>query len=135
MLLPVEALDELGGWREDFFVDAVDIDLVYHAISEGYKPYIVSGCILRQRFGQPSYTPFLWKWRIGCSNYGPARLYGIYRNQLIVIRRYACTKALRWQWLRSLPRKVPRILLGERQKWAKLRAMAKGIWDGLRYKV
>lgn len=134
MIVPVEVVTAIGGWREDFFVDSVDIDLCYHAANCGYTPYIVNAGFLVQCFGVQTYKPFLWG-RIGLSNYSPFRLYGMFRNNLIVIRSYKGTAPLSRLTLRKLRRLAPRILLGEEQRFRKLWAIARGLWDGLTYKV
>ncbi len=132
MLVPLEIINSVGGWDEDFAVDGVDNDFIFHALSLGIKGWLTGDCILHQQFGKVEFRHFLgFRYRV--YNYSPERLYGIYRNNLMVIRRYPCTKdfALRfrrnWFW-----RKPVRILLGESDKKAKFTAIRRGIRDSRR---
>jgi len=135
MLVPIEVVAAVGGWREDFFVDAVDTEFNFHAVSLGYTPYLVGSAILLQRFGAPHYARFLWK-KIRCPGYSPARLRGIYRNHVIVIRSYPELSAdLRKSLPRSALSRAFRILVGERQKLQKILAIINGFRDGLRYRL
>ncbi|MCI1640651.1 MAG: hypothetical protein LKI42_05195 [Bacteroidales bacterium] len=135
MLVPVSVLDAVGGYREEFFTDAIDSDLVFHARMLGFLSYYVSGCSLVQRFGNPE-TSHAFGRNFRIYDYSPERLYGIFRNNIIVIRTYPDTVQLKKTFFDVWVRKrIIRILAGEKHKMAKISAIAKGIISGLFYKV
>ena len=130
MLVPLRLIERIGGWREDFLVDAVDVDFVLHAKELGIPAWRVGGGWLQQQFGQRRK-----KGLIHVYDYSPERLYGIFRNHIIVIRRYKgvsgqLRKMFVKRWFVSRP---IRILLGEKHAFKKLGAIFRGIRDGKRY--
>ena len=133
MLVPLQLLRDTGGYREDFTIDGIDNDLFYHAKSLGWKAYTVGGCALLQQFGTPRYHKLL-KWRIGTLNYSPQRIYSMYRNNYIVIHSYPGTGIMKKRFRKTCGWNRPvRILLAEKDKAAKFRAMYLGIRDARRF--
>ncbi len=130
MMVPVDILDALGGYCEAFKVDAVDTELICHAMTEGYNLYYVSGGRLVHRIGNKQIKTFLGK-KFTVPGYSPERLYYIYRNHRIVIRMYPKCTYLRTRFMRDWGFKIPvRIMLGERPKRKKLRAIVTGSLAG-----
>ena len=129
MLIALPLLDEIGGWREDFSVDAVDVDFVLRAKSLGIPSFRVGAGVLWQQFGGRRK-----KCGFHIYDYSPERLYGIFRNHILTIRRYGSyAEPLRRMFVRRwLISRVPRILLGEKNRWAKFKAIIRGIRDGFR---
>ena len=129
MLIALPLLDEIGGWREEFSVDAVDVDFVLRAKSLGIPSFRVGAGMLWQQFGGRRK-----KGGFHIYDYAPERLYGIYRNHILTIRRYGSYAAfLRKMFVRRwICSRIPRILLGEKNRWAKCKAIFRGIRDGLR---
>lgn len=133
MLVPVGMLDEIDGYREDFKVDGIDNDLFYHAKALGWKPLKVGGCALHQQFGRLQFHKFM-RWRIGTLNYSAERIYSIYRNNYIVIRSYPGTEPMKKRFRKSCFWNRPiRILLAEKDRYAKFKAMFRGIRDAKRW--
>lgn len=129
MLVPAPLLRLLGPWREDFAVDALDVDYVLRAAALGIPAYKVCAGTLRQQFGQRHKQGLFHVY-----GYSPERLYSIYRNHLLLFRQYGevaepVKKMFYKRWLGSRP---IRILLGEHQRWSKFKAIFKGIRDGRR---
>ena len=130
MLVPLSLIRRIGGWREDFLVDAVDVDFVLHAKELGIPAWHVGGGWLRQQFGARRK-----KGLIHVYDYSPERLYSIFRNHFIVIRRYkGVSSQLKRMFVRRwcLSRPI-RILLGEKDAFRKLAAIFRGIRDGKRH--
>lgn len=133
MLQSIDIINKVGGWREDFKIDAFDIEYCYHAKEIGIRCYRVGGYKLEHTLGNPSVKRVLGK-QLHLLNYSPARLYGIYRNHIIVIRMYKDTKVLKRNFLRIWMKKhLVAIVLGEDNKWKKLCAICRGIFSGLTY--
>lgn len=129
MLIPLPVLEKTGGWREDYFVDGLDVDFVLHALHLGIPAYKLGEGRLLQQFGRRHK-----KGLIHVYEYTPERLWGIYRNHILSIRRYPDVAGeVRRMFIRrwGLGR-VARILLGEKQRLAKLKAIFRGIRDGFR---
>ncbi len=130
MLARTSVLERIGGWRADFYVDALDVDLVLKALSLGIPVYRVGAGLLRQQFGRKR------KLEAGFTvyDYPPERLYGIFRNHILTFRAHPevagpIRKMFFRRWVLS---RIPRILLGEKNRWEKLKAIVRGIRDGLR---
>ena len=85
MIIPVEIIESVGGYPTEFFVDGIDIHMCTWAKIKGYNVYVVKGCILKQQFGENIHFRLLNKYYLA-SNYSPSRLYGIFRNHIIIYR-------------------------------------------------
>ena len=130
MLVPVCIAERIGGWDEDFTVDGVDNEFCLHALSLGIRCWKVGAGWLEHRLGKVEFRRLLGL-RFRVYNYPPERLYGIYRNNLVAIRRYSSVSGPfrklflhTWGWRRPV-----RMLLGEKQLAAKLRAILRGLRD------
>ena len=128
MLVPLAVIDKVGGWCEDFKVDGVDNEFCLHARSLGIPLWRTGGGWLEHSLGKVEIRSFLGL-RFRVYNYSPERLFGIYRNNLIAIRKYRSISGsfrrqflLTWGWRRPL-----RMLLGEKDLKAKFSAVFRGI--------
>lgn len=131
MLQSVDTINKVGGWREDFRIDAFDIEYCYHAKELGIKCYRVGGYKLEHTLGNPSVKRVFGK-QLHLLNYSPSRLYEIYRNHIIVIRKYKETKDLKRNFLRFwMNNHLVTVILGENNKWKKLCAICRGVFSGL----
>ena len=134
MLVPVKLLESLGGYEEDFFTDGIDAELCCRALDAGVELHIPAGYAIKQRLGTEERGNFLWMHPV-LRNYSPERLYGIYRNHIIVIGRYRSTGWLKRRFLKVwILRRLWQIPLLEKNGREKLKSALKGIRDGLRYK-
>lgn len=133
LVIPVSLLNEINGFCEDFKIEAVDVDLCVRVRNSDYKLFQNSNGVLVQRFGAPYEKKLFWKTYIG-SNYNEKRLYEIFRNHIIIYRRYKnnAVKGFVISYFRNF---VPRIILWEDNKITKLWAIFKGIIAGYRFKV
>ncbi|MGH9916067.1 MAG: glycosyltransferase family 2 protein, partial [Pyrinomonadaceae bacterium] len=88
MLVPMPVLQSVGLFREDFFVDAVDIDFSLRARAHGVSLYTILDLTIQHRFGDPSRSrkPFLF--RSKTSGHPIWRQYWIARNQTILLDEY-----------------------------------------------
>ena len=128
MLVPVQVLEKVGGWCEDFKVDGIDNEFCLHARSLGIQGYRVSSGWLEHALGKVVIKR-LFGLRFRTYNYTPDRLFGIYRNNLIAIKKYpSVSRNFRHEFYRTwLWRRPLRMLLGERDLKAKFAAIRRGI--------
>lgn len=136
MLVPVKHLQLAGGYCEDFLIDGIDIELCINLRGKGISSVMDTESRLMQRYGATAsrkYGPLT----LHSPNYSPQRLYGIFRNHIIILRRYHYPPDLLWHIIRLylIGFVVKGVLLVEHDKKTKLKAVAKGIRDGLRYKI
>lgn len=135
MLVPVEVLNKIGGYDEQFTIDGIDLDFCLKAKYNGIKTWAFKECVLKQRFGQPIEKKIIWK-TIQVTSYSTIRLYSIYKGHIILLRRYKVSKLLKRRLLKNYLYYVPRnILLFEKEKRKKISAIIKGIYSGMVCKV
>lgn len=133
MLIPVSVLDKVGGYNENFMVDVVDLDFNLRVLMKGYKILKNHNGVLVQHFGTPSEKKLFGKTYV-CSNYSPFRLYGIFRNHTILYRETK-DSFVKNQIKIYFNHYLPRILFWENNKYKKLKAIGKGLLDGIIYKI
>ena len=132
-LLPLEVFAALGPFREEFFIDYVDIEYCLRARARGFRIIETRKALMAHTVGAPSRHP-LWGRHTWTTNHSAERRYYIARNNTVLLREYGTTKGGSWRWksiVRSL-RLCKRIAFFEQDKWPKLMAVAEGWWDGMR---
>lgn len=135
MLVRRSILDDLGGFRDDFFVDCVDQDFCLRVRRAGWRIVQDRSVKLPHSLGEMRSHRFLIG-HVRVSHHPTWRLYWVMRNGLILIGErgrkapgWALTSALimiRWITLTALY-EAPRL--------ERLRAMRRGLADGLRRRV
>jgi len=131
MLIPVGLIDKIGGWDEDFQIDSVDDEFCLHAHVLGIKTFVVSGVVMQHRLGLPATRKFLGH-TITLRNYPPRRLHYIYRNNIILVRKYPQFSYIRrnlFNWLKQ----IVWMTLFEGNKAKKLAAIIRGCIAGLTF--
>lgn len=132
MLMRYELLEEVGGYREDFFVDAIDIDYCIRVRKHGHSIYCINNAPLIQRYGSP--VPFrLFGKQYSISLYSDWRLHDIFRNHIILYHQYGDCGMLRHHLITFFKTYVVAILIGGKHKLRQLGAIARGIKDGYQY--
>jgi len=122
---------EIGGFREDFFIDYVDTDYCLRARMHGYEIVVACHARMYHRWGNRKRKVFL-----GVSSYptfhSPERWYYIYRNRLPMIRMYArqFPHWLAYEIIMSSYWLLRMILMEDRRR-EKIAAALKGLRDGL----
>lgn len=81
-LIPVRALDRIGGLRDDLFIDYVDIEWGLRARAHGMRVYGVCAAGMSHRLGDATLSI------LGRSipQYSPARIYYQVRNSILLLR-------------------------------------------------
>ena len=109
MLVLREVFDRIGGYEEEFFVDGIDLDFCYTVSFLGFRPEVY--------------------------DYSPARLQGICYSQMVLLRKYRSNPYRKRDFLKHyFLKRIPRIILFEKDKCNKVRAIVSGTLQGLRWK-
>lgn len=131
MLVPLELLDKIGGYYEDFVIDGIDVELCYRAREYGYKVYYIGGSTLEHHAGLNLCCRFLF-FKFYSDGYSPMRIHGIIRNHLIIYKRYKVGRMMRNATFIRYYLKMPiKILFGEKNKLRKLSAYFNGLYKGI----
>jgi rhamnosyltransferase len=83
-LLRLDLWEELGGFREEFFIDMVDIEFSLRLQQKGYKIKVCHPVRLFHNMGQSKEVKFLWK-RLVTPQYPPIREYYRIRNGFTLV--------------------------------------------------
>jgi rhamnosyltransferase len=132
-LIPLETYAAIGVFREEFFIDYVDIEYCCRARTKGYRVIRTRKPIMSHAIGSIPRHSVLWmrKWTY---NHSADRRYYIARNDTVMLREYGNYVFGLWA-LKSFGRSVrlcKRIALYEQMKTSKIIAVAQGWWDGIR---
>jgi rhamnosyltransferase len=132
-LIPLEAHEAIGAFREDFFIDHVDTEYCFRARAKGYRVIRTRQPIMSHAIGAISRHKVLWmqKWTF---NHAADRRYYFARNDTVMLREFGHYILGLWA-LKSFGRCVrmcKRIALYEDMKTRKIIAVAQGFWDGVR---
>jgi rhamnosyltransferase len=124
------AFREIGAFREDFFIDAIDIEWCLRARSKGFTCWMATDVTMKHRLGSGVLRIPVADVRI--VRQPPARAYTFVRNQLILFR----LKHVPWRWkVRTLVRLAAYTITQSvcaSHRRAAVRSLAHGWWDGLR---
>ena len=126
-LVPLQAIAEIGGMDAGLFIDNVDLEWCFRAKAHGYRLLGVADAEMEHRIGDRLH------WRPGgrAIVHGPSRLYTIMRNRVLLYRR----RDTPWRWVaQDVPRAILKFLgfsLAVTPRGANLRAMCRGVRDGL----
>lgn len=132
-LIPLKVHAAIGAFRDEFFIDCVDIEYCYRARAKGYRVIKTRATLMSHAIGAITRHKLLWlnKWTY---NHSADRRYYRARNDTVLLREYGHYVLGLWA-LKSLSRCVrlcKRILLYEQMKSRKMAAVAQGWWDGVR---
>lgn len=125
-VIDVEKALETGGFKEKYEIYWVDGEYCYRARKSGYKIIVTGRHHLKQQFGRQTRTLFGFE----TSNYSAPIYYRLIRNMLWEHREHG-SKAVSLRCIaHTLIFTTRGIALGEKQKFRKLSAIAKGLWHG-----
>jgi rhamnosyltransferase len=131
-LVNLEVLDRIGGFDEALFIDYVDMDLCLRLRRAGYDIIEAGEAVLLHRLGAATRHRFLGR-EIAATHHSALRRYYISRNRVALYRRFARSRP---GWvardLYSWAREIVKIVSFEAEAGAKLHAMGRGVWHGIR---
>lgn len=131
----VDILNQIGGYFKDFKIDGIDLEISLRAKSYGIDLISVNRGVLLQKYGTPERVSFLWKTFLSCG-YSHTRLYELVRSFVIISRKYNIPAKLKKIIMyRYIVRYPTRIILGEKNKYIKIKSLITGWIDGLSYKI
>ena len=129
-LIDSEVITDVGLMNEDFFIDYIDVEWSFRAISKGYKLYATPRASMNHVIGED---------RVGIlgrkiSLHSPLRKYYLFRNSVFMIRCPYITLGykVREVIFNGLRLVVFLMLSDEKMKYFRYSVM--GYWDGLRNK-
>lgn len=138
-LVPMRVFDELGGFRAELFIDAVDSEFTVRARAAGYRyvmdeqlsmAHALGEAVPLQVFGRPLVV--LGRQR-HVLYHSPARTYYMVRNSVWLSRRYGAGDR---RWMRRRNRKMAELVIGSTllapDRWAQLAAVRAGWRHGRR---
>jgi rhamnosyltransferase len=131
-LLAMAAYSAIGPFREEFFIDYVDLDYCKRAAALGLKVIQSRRALMTQSIGAPTHHRWLWMTK-STTNHSPDRRYYGARNKTVMLREYGNYRRGGWilKSLLSCLKIGKRVLLYEDAKISKLRALLSGWWDGV----
>lgn len=123
--------EECGLFANELFIDAVDYEFCYRALSlKGLKTIVYPEVVLKHEVGYPHKIIF----GLTCDNYSAFRTYFIIRNHIIIWKRYP--RLFPYKYKKTLIKmhviyRLITIILGEADKLMKIKAISVGIIHGL----
>jgi rhamnosyltransferase len=130
-LISIDIFDKIGGFREDFFIDNVDLEYSLRLKVNGYKSIITKEPGMLHDPGNPITRKVLGRW-IASSNHSGLRRYYMARNHVSLSKMY-CLKfpyfILKATYFFMLSILFLSIL--EANRMEKLKMTLKGLKDGL----
>ena len=144
-LVSVKAATEVGGFDDRLFIDYVDYDLNARLMLAGYEILRANSVTLLHEVGEARrtwlFTPrrtLSGSWRIErfhSFGHSPFRCYYKARNRVIFTKKYGRQLGVTHEGVWQIPQQVLLTVLFENHKRAKLAAFARGIRDGVRFRV
>lgn len=131
-LIRTKAFTRVGFYDETLFIDYVDYEHGFRLQRAGYCLVRANRVLLHHHLGTSQTRRWLGR-EITVKAHSPWRRYYITRNRLITYRRHGgrfpgwMLRDAAWFFL-----ELGKIILVEDQKVAKLRAIGRGFWDGVR---
>lgn len=131
-LISLAAFQRIGSFRDEFFIDCVDLDYCLRARAHGFQVVVSRKPLMKHAIGCATEHRLPWK-LTGTSNHSPLRRYYMTRNALILAREYMLREpkwvtALLWSKVKS----VLLVALYEKDRLKKFKYSAWGFLDGLR---
>lgn len=130
-LLNLQIYKHIGKFREDFFIDQVDIEYCFNLAKRGYLVVRANKAILLHSLGNITRVKFLNR-QLRTSNHPALRRYYMTRNRFCVWHEYQSLEAAKETIAKDkicFRGEIRNILLMEKDKVAKLFMIAKGYID------
>ena len=122
----------VGGYYNKLFIDKVDIDFSFALRKNGFMIAVANNAYMIHKVGEYE-TNTIMGFKVKYLSHSPKRFYYIYRNALLVLRRYFhslpidCTKMMLIQIF-----EFAKMVVFEKDRKEKIICVKKGILDGLK---
>ncbi|MEP7263545.1 MAG: glycosyltransferase family 2 protein [Bacteroidota bacterium] len=133
-LLSAEAYQKNGGYREDFFIDAVDFEYSLRLKKAGFHSIITTKPLLHHSIGSIRTVNF-GLFKLQSTNHSSLRRYYRARNTMLLTRKYFSTFPMwiiKYNFFLFVSSLL--ILLLEKDKVSKIKAIFKGLKEGITQK-
>lgn len=115
-----------GYFREDYFIDAVDLEYCIRSNLNGFQTVLLPSGKLSHKLGYPLLIFNRWT----TSNYSPFRTYHIVRNYIWMWKEYPNQFNKQDYLYRETIIRMLKIILGEKYKLQKILSILKGVYHG-----
>jgi GT2 family glycosyltransferase len=131
-LVPLGVLDRVGYMRESFFIEGIDVEFSLRLRAAGLRIVASGAALMTHGAGATEARRFFGRCVL-VGHHSPWRCFMQFRNVTWILRHYWRGEPL-WTraTLRGLFKRIALVCLFERQRAAKLWAMARGIGAGFR---
>lgn len=126
-LIDVNKALKTGGFKDKYEIYWVDGEFCHRSRMAGYRIIVPARHNMRQQFGRQTRTLFGFT----TSNYSAPIYYRLIRNMLWEHREHGSKAVSKRCITYTLLYSARGIVLGEKQKFKKLAAIAKGLWHGI----
>ena len=131
-LVRCAVVDEVGPFREDFFIDAIDLEWGMRANARGFSIWFARGVRMDHRLGRGGIRlPF----GVVMTEQPPRRLYTYLRNQLVMMRLPHVPGRHKIKVLLTMPARLAIYLIRSRFSRETRIAIARGLVDGYRQRL
>ena len=128
-IIDLSAYQEIGGFKDWFFIDCVDTEYCMNLNCHGYKVLRLNDLIIKHNLGELKIHRLFGK-DYYCYNHNPIRRYYIMRNNLYINQLYGEIYPDYCSWLLRVQRgQIKGIIIFERHKIKKLFMMFRGYLD------
>lgn len=127
----LSAYSQIGGFRDDFFIDYVDTEYCLRAREKGYGISVACRAVLHHRLGDQQKKQ-IGTFTLRPTFHSPLRWYYIHRNRIVMYGLYAI-RFPQWALYDVMTGVYAflKMLLYEDRKWRKILALTLGLIDGL----
>lgn len=122
---------KLGPFREDFFIDAVDLEYCYRGIIHGYSTIMLSNGLLKHKLGNP--IKIFNRWSI--TDYNDFRTFHIIRNHIWTWRIYPKIFSKKRFIIKQIILRSLHVIFSEDNKIIKLSAIFNALLAGLKKNI
>jgi rhamnosyltransferase len=131
-LMPLALYRDVGPFRDDYFIDYVDIEYCLRLRARGYAIFISTAPLITHSIGSGSEHSLLGLRPAGTTNHPAARRYYMVRNLVVMAREYLPTfPASVLRLLLAQFKHVVTMLCFEQGRLHKLGAVLRGVRDGI----
>lgn len=125
----MKAYKEIGGFKDELFIDEVDFDYCYRLRLHGYRIYQLNYVILQHQLGNTKEYSFRGKHLFYVLNHNCLRHYYMQRNYLYISKWYSnAFPELKWPYFNGII-SIVKVLLFEDDKLNKIIYRIKGYLD------